>query len=62
MNDQQSFSPGLLYSVAPENISSLHLVDEDRHEEFDWLAYQGWFGRYRIVQLLRRLLKSGDAS
>lgn len=36
MNQQQSFSHGLLYSIAPENFSELHIGDEVGHAEFDW--------------------------
>ena len=36
MEKQQSFSHGLLYSVAPENIYSLHLLEEDDKRGFDW--------------------------
>ncbi len=32
----QQFSPGLLYSVAPENFSELHLQDEDKTATFEW--------------------------
>ncbi len=31
---EQSFSHGLLYSVAPEDLSKLHLKDEDNG--FEW--------------------------
>lgn len=27
---EQQFSPGLLYSVSPENFSELHLQDEEK--------------------------------
>ena len=33
---QQEFSPGLLYSIAPENLSELHLLDEPTVDEFEW--------------------------
>lgn len=32
----QQFSPGLLYSVAPENFSELHLQDEENRDAFEW--------------------------
>ena len=35
MEPQHSFSPGLLYSVAPENFSQLHLQEEARGDEFE---------------------------
>ena len=40
MKNHQQYSHGLLYSVAPENISALRLLDEDGHDEFDWEAYE----------------------
>ncbi len=33
---EQQFSPGLLYSVSPENFSELHLQDEEKTEGFEW--------------------------
>ena len=36
MNNQQSYSPGLLYSVEPEDLSTLHLNDDNVMNEFDW--------------------------
>jgi hypothetical protein len=36
MEHQQSFSPGLLYSVAPEDFPQLHLNDESNLDEIDW--------------------------
>jgi hypothetical protein len=35
---EQQFSPGLLYSVAPENFSELHLQDEANTDGFEWEA------------------------
>jgi len=32
----QQFSPGLLYSVAPENLSTLHLQDDETADVFEW--------------------------
>jgi hypothetical protein len=36
MEHPQSFSPGLLYSVAPEDFAQLHLNDESRLDDLDW--------------------------
>lgn len=33
---EQQFSPGLLYSVAPENFSELHLQDDTKVDQFEW--------------------------
>ena len=37
MNNQHDFPHGLLYSVAPESISTLHLND-DELDDLDWGA------------------------
>jgi hypothetical protein len=33
---EQQFSPGLLYSIAPENISNLHLLEDDEADVLEW--------------------------
>lgn len=40
MEQQQLFSPGLLYSVAPENFSELHLHDEVKEDAFEWEEHE----------------------
>ena len=40
MEQQQFISPGLLYSIAPENFSELHLNDESQVDTFDWTAHE----------------------
>lgn len=32
----QQFSPGLLYYIAPDNFSELHLQDEEMVDQFEW--------------------------
>ena len=39
MKNQQSYSHGLLYAVAPNSLSSLHLNDDKKKDTFDWEAY-----------------------
>ena len=36
MNNQQPYSPGLLYSVEPKDLPTLHLQDDNVRDEFDW--------------------------
>lgn len=36
MEQPHTFSHGLLYSVAPENLSELHLQDDANVDEFEW--------------------------
>ena len=57
MKNQQSFSPGLLYSVAPENFSALHLHDEDGHDEFDWGVYESQLAGDSFMQVFLDFLK-----
>jgi hypothetical protein len=58
MKNQQSFSHGLLYSVAPENISALHLLDDERRDDFDWQADESQLGGKSFVQVIRNYLKA----
>ncbi len=57
MENQRQYSHGLLYSVAPENFSTLHLHDEDGMEEFDWEAYKTELEGESPVRLMLNLLK-----
>ena len=57
MKNQQTFSHGLLYSVAPENLATLHLLDEGGHDEFDWLAYEYESGRGSFMFGILNVLK-----
>jgi hypothetical protein len=36
MNKQQDFSPRLFYSVEPQDLSSLHLLDANVNDVFNW--------------------------
>jgi hypothetical protein len=36
MEHPQVFSHGLLYSISPQDISSLHLQEGGRNDQFDW--------------------------
>jgi len=47
----QQFSPGLLYSVAPENLSTLHLLNEENVDAFEWEQPES-----QIAALIRTLL------
>ena len=40
MKTEQSYSHGLLFSVSPDSISSLHLKVDDGKDAFDWEAYE----------------------
>jgi hypothetical protein len=36
MEKQPDYSPGLLYSVEPQDMSSLHLLDANINDVFNW--------------------------
>lgn len=57
MEKQQSFSHGLLYSVAPESFSALHLNDESKLDTFDWEAYESQLAGDSFAQVFLNWLK-----
>lgn len=52
---EQQFSPGLLYSVSPENFSELHLQEEQKAEGFEWETDESSLERLarRALELFR---------
>ena len=62
MNNQQAYSHGLLYSVAPDNLSSLHLNDEIGKDSFDWEAYETEYKGDSLVQIVFSFLKTTAVS
>lgn len=62
MADQQSYSHGLLYSVAPDNFSSLHLKDEVGKDEFDWEAYEAEYKGNSLARMVLNFLKTTAVS
>lgn len=58
MEKQQSYSHGLLYSVAPNNFSFLHLRDEDGKDTFDWEAYKYNCEDDSFMQVIINFLKT----
>ena len=59
MKNQPTFSHGLLYSVAPDSFSALHLHDEDEKgkDTFDWEAYETQFKEESILKVILYFLK-----
>ena len=57
MDQRQSYSHGLLYSVAPEHFSNLHLNDESRLSELDWDKHDSWFAEASYAQATLSLLQ-----
>jgi hypothetical protein len=57
MEHQQNFPHGLLYSVSPGCISSLHLNNESEWDEFCWNHETRTTG-YSFTQSMLALLKS----
>ena len=62
MKDQQFFSPGLLYSISPNDFSSLHLNEENTTNEFDWREYESQDGAYSLLAAAFSLLKTTAAN
>jgi hypothetical protein len=62
MKNQQSYSHGLLYSVAPGSFSSLHLNDEVGKDAFDWEAYEAEYKGGSLAQIVLDFLKATAVS
>ncbi len=50
---EQPFSHGLLYSVAPENISELHLQDDEAANNFEWEVQESLISKLIGAVLVR---------
>jgi hypothetical protein len=57
MEQQQEFSHGLLYSVAPENFSNLHLHDGADADGFDWEEHEAQYAGDSFTQIILSFLK-----
>jgi hypothetical protein len=57
MEQQQSFSHGLLYSVSPESFSNLHLHDGADADGFDWEAYESECAGDSFTKIVFSMLK-----
>jgi len=57
MEQQQSFSHGLLYSVSPDSFSNLHLHDEKDTDGFDWQEYESQNSGDSFAKIVYSLLK-----
>ena len=58
MNNQQTYSHGLLYSVAPDQFSALHLNAEEKNDKFDWGAYEAELKRECLVGVVLSFMKT----
>jgi hypothetical protein len=58
MKNQQTYSHGLLYSVAPDNFSSLRLKEESGKDEFDWEAFEADYRGDSFTQIVLGFLKT----
>ncbi len=61
MEHPQLFSHGLLYSVSPQDLPSLHLQQDERKDDFDWDSHESRHRRNTISQVLVALLKKTAA-
>ena len=62
MKSQPSFSHGLLYSVAPGSLSSLHLIDEVGKNDFDWESYEADYNDNSLISIVFNLIKTTGVS
>jgi len=53
MNKQQSYSPGLLCSVEPQDLSSLHLQDDNIKAEFVWNEEKNYLLGQKLLDYFR---------
>jgi hypothetical protein len=58
MNNQQTYSHGLLYSIAPDQISALHLNSDEKNEEFDWGAHEAQLNCFSLVGAALSFMKT----
>jgi hypothetical protein len=58
MKNQQTYSHGLLYSIAPDNLSSLHLNDEKGKDAFDWEAYEAEYKCDSLARIVINFLRT----
>jgi hypothetical protein len=61
MEYPQTFSHGLLYSVSPQDLPSLHLRDEERKDDFEWESEADQHRGNTISHFLVDLLKNTAA-
>lgn len=57
MEQQQSFSHGLLYSVSPNTFSDLRQHDQTKVDSFDWQAYEDEYAGDSAAQIILSFLK-----
>jgi hypothetical protein len=62
MEQPQSFSHGLLYSISPMNFSSLHLQKEEKTDGFDWEAHESEFPSVSISEVVFSFLRKTAAA
>jgi hypothetical protein len=58
MYKQQSYSYGLLYSIAPSSFYSLHLLEHEGKDSFDWQANNLQNGNETLTLILLNHLKT----
>jgi len=61
MGQRQQFSHGLLYSVLPDDLSSLHLQDESGRDGFEWAANESQYSGHPISEVVLSFLKKTAA-
>lgn len=62
MEQQKTFSHGLLYSVPPQNFSSLHLEEERGRDEFEWEGLKANFSGKSIARKILPFLRKAASA
>jgi len=58
MKNQQTYSHGLLYSVEPNDLASLHLNEDEGRDKFNWEAYEAVYTGETFVMSVLNFLKT----
>jgi hypothetical protein len=58
MENHKSYSHGLLYSMEPGSLSSLHLIEDEERGAFDWKAYESEFAGGSLMRAMFNILKT----
>ncbi|OIR10802.1 hypothetical protein GALL_75730 [mine drainage metagenome] len=52
MEQRKAFSHGLLYSIPPQNLSSLHLNGEESQDEFEWREFKSYLSGVSVARYI----------
>jgi len=53
MDKHQDYSSGLLYSVQPQDLSTLHIQDENVKDEFEWNQVEDYSLPHKLLDYFK---------